>query len=100
MKRIIISFWVLMFFNVCTAQDFQLINNNKGAAIYYRGQDKVVHTAIEILIGDSKLVCKDPFERSEKIHDGAIIVGVPDKDPEFKRLLTKYKVDITGIDKK
>lgn len=82
------------------ASGFYLIEDNLGASVYYRGNENVVKTAIEILINDSKLVCKSPFIHTNSYDNRTILVGIPDKEPTFKNLLKRYKIEISDIEGK
>lgn len=94
---LILSLLTLRIINVQAANDFKLIENNSGLSICYFGKEKVIETAIDILIGDSKLVCDNPFMRVNEIKSNTIIVGNPEKEPALKELISKYNLDISDL---
>ncbi len=79
------------------ASGFKLIENNKGANLFYGGNEQVVLTAIEMLIGDSRLVCDTPLVRHTQVESSSIWVGIPEKEADFKQLLIQYQVDYSDI---
>lgn len=97
--------WFLIFFILClscsihtqAADSFKLIDNDKGATIFYKGNQKVINTAIQMLVEDSKMVCKNPFSKADEIRNNAIIVGIPEDESIIKELVSKYKLDISGL---
>ncbi|WP_257670584.1 glycosyl hydrolase 115 family protein [Parapedobacter tibetensis] len=96
MKRIVICFFLL--FSYAYARDgFGLVNHNKGASLYYQGNEQVIHTAIDMLVDDSKSVCIDPFSLSDSMPGGTVVIGVVNQDRAFKNLLATHQVDISGI---
>lgn len=76
---------------------FKLIEKNQAAKLLYLGHEKVVHTAIEILIKDSKLVCDHPFENTKKIENNTIIIGIPEKEPELTKLLFEQGINVSDL---
>ena len=98
MKKIIFILFLSVFqAGIAFPGTFSLISNNTGANIYYNGNEKVVETALRMLTEDSRLICEQPFQRTAHIKTGTIIVGIPDKQPEIKKLVSKYKIDISGL---
>jgi hypothetical protein len=79
------------------AQEFDLIANGTGASLCYKGSEPVVQTAIGMLIADSKLVCKNPFTQTDSIAGRTVVVGIPDRDPALRALLTKHGVSWAGV---
>lgn len=77
--------------------DFKIIKQGQGASLYYAGDIPLVRTAIDILIGDSKLVAQQPFELTNEPKAGTIVIGIPGQDESFDELLVKYKIDISAL---
>lgn len=78
---------------------FGLVENNAAASIYYAGSESVINTTIEMLTDDSKLVCKQPFQRVEGLGNRTIVIGIPDREPELKRLTESCSIhtaDLSG----
>lgn len=98
MKKIIfLSFSILFLQNISATNKFDLIKDDAGAKLYYAGKEQVVKTTIDILIGDSKLICKNPFEQINQIENHTVVIGIPDKEPAFRELLEQNKIDYKGI---
>ncbi|MFT3739893.1 MAG: glycosyl hydrolase 115 family protein [Breznakibacter sp.] len=98
MKKLAIQFFLFLFLSKAYASaGFSLITNDKGAPVYYGGNERVVKTAIGMLIEDSRLVCTHPFTQTGKITSSSVIVGIPAREPEFQKLLSKHGIDISGI---
>lgn len=79
---------------------FCLIGNENGTFVYYTGNEQVVNTALDILIGDSELISEKPFSRILEITNNTIIVGIPGRDAAFDDLVSKYKLDVSDIEGK
>lgn len=79
------------------ANSFKLITNNTGACIYYAGNEKVVETALQILISDSKLVCESPIVRIEEPRTNTIIAGMPHQESVIKALAEKCGINISAL---
>jgi hypothetical protein len=101
-KQFILLFilFPLQAFITNASANFNLIENNKGAVIHYKGNEKVVKTALEMLIDDSRLVCEIPVSWTDRVERNSIIVGIPDKEPTFKELVSQHKIDISDIQDK
>lgn len=85
MKRSIIPLIIILLGQTIYAQQkFNLISNNKAGAVYYQGNEKVVNTAIDMLISDSKLICDQPFSLNNELNNNTIVVGIPDQEPDIK----------------
>lgn len=81
------------------AVDFNLVDGGTGAKLYYAGDEQVVNTALEMFLEDSRLVCETPFERTYTIGNRTVVVGIPDSEPEFQKLLEQHEIsykDISG----
>lgn len=76
---------------------FELISNNGSASIYYEGNEKVINTALEMLISDSKLVAKVSIARATEIKHNTIIVGIPENDLNFRKLTDRYQVEYKDL---
>lgn len=99
-RNILLSVVLCLFLTIhanTTNTSFKLIENNKATSLYYSGNEQVINTAIEILVGDSKLVCGDPFTRTNGIGDNTVIIGVSDKDAAIRELTTKYKIETADL---
>lgn len=79
------------------AQDFDLIAGGTGASLCYKGGDQVVQTAIDMLIADSRLVCKNPFRQTDSIAGRTVVVGVPDREPALQALLARHGVGYADV---
>ncbi|MDH6342762.1 hypothetical protein M2480_002465 [Parabacteroides sp. PFB2-12] len=98
MKKIVgICFLFIALQNSLSANNFPLIKNNTGAKVYYTGSEQVVKTAIDMLLSDSKLVCKQPFSLTDQVEDQTIVVGIPEQDAQFRELLERYKIDYKDV---
>lgn len=98
MKKIVfVSFFLFFLQQVFAADSFKLITDNTAAKLYYDGNDQVVNTALDMLINDSKLICKNPFERINKVDGRTIVVGIPNNKPAFDLLLGQNKIDYKDI---
>ena len=98
MKAILaISIMLMLSQGNAIAQNFNIITDNKAAAIYYRGAEQVVETAIEMLIDDSGLVCEEAFKQTESVEGRTIIIGIPDREPQLCELLKRHNVDYSDL---
>lgn len=79
---------------------FRLIGNENGTFVHYTGNEQVVNTALDILIGDSELLSEKPFSRIPEITNNTIIAGIPGRDAAFDDLVSKYKLDVSDIEGK
>jgi hypothetical protein len=79
------------------ANSFRLIDRNKGAQLYYQGNEQVVQTALEMLVDDSGLICDDPFSITTTIKNRTIIVGIPGREKAFCDLLVANHIDFSDI---
>lgn len=77
--------------------DFHLVRNGSGASLYYPGKEPVVKTAIEMLITDSKSVCKGPFVMIGNSESSCVFVGTLGMDTEFEAFLSHNKVDYSDV---
>lgn len=95
-------FSILLIFQTTTifANGFNLIKDNKAADICYSGSAQVVVSAIDMFLGDSKLVARDASAKVSSINDKTIVVGIIGEDPAFDRLVSDYKLDISDIKNK
>ena len=66
------------------ASNFDLIKDDTAAKLYYTGNELVVKTAIDLLIDDSKLICKHPFEQVNQVGNHTVVIGIPDREPAFR----------------
>lgn len=101
-ERILIGLIIAVFqiMSLYASNAFKLIEDDRGATIYYNGNEQVINTAIEILIEDSKLVSGNPFSLTGQIGNRTIVVGIQDKDTGFKELMAKYKINASDISNK
>jgi len=100
MKRIyfVLIFLILLKAGTLHASDiFNLIKNDTGAELYYAGTEKVVTTALEMLIEDSRQVCSQPFTRTNDPADRTIIIGIPEKEEAIRKLAIKYNVPVSDL---
>lgn len=98
MKQFLLLCIALFLITGCNSSDsFDLIKNNAGTKLYYAGNESVVQIAVDMLVGDSKLVCETPIIQVDDVETGSILVGIPDREPEFKALLDHYKVDYKDV---
>lgn len=98
MKKVIfLSFITLFLQNTFAADAFDLIKDDTGAKLYYAGKEQVVETAIDMFVGDSKLICKYPIAKIERPEGQVIIIGIPDKEPAFLTLLEKNRIDYKDV---
>ncbi|GHT24140.1 hypothetical protein AGMMS4957_16680 [Bacteroidia bacterium] len=97
MKQLFILFFLLIGWTLQASESFHLIRKDAGAPIYYQGNEPVVKTAIEMLIQDSKSVCRHPFTRTETVVNQSIIVGVLGQDAAFQKRLSEHKIDVSAI---
>jgi hypothetical protein len=74
---------------------FRLAGNE--TSVYYAGSEKVVNTAIDMLIDDSGLVFGQPFSRAEAVGNNTIIVGIAGKEAAFDGLASGHRLDFSGI---
>lgn len=96
-KAWFVPFLFLFFQTTLGAQDFDLIHNDTGSPVYYKGNERVVETAIDLFLKDSKLVCTRPGVRTGQITNRSVIVGIPDQEPQFQELLSRYQIDYSGV---
>ncbi|TJZ61054.1 hypothetical protein FAZ15_07530 [Sphingobacterium olei] len=93
---------LFLFFSICifdalaTAR-FELVRRDRQTQVTYNGTDPVVQTAIDMLHDDAKRVTGQGFIHSREAKNGGIIVGIPGKDAVLDQLLSRFKVDISGI---
>lgn len=89
-----IIFCLLFTIPLIKAEDkipFPIIENGNGASIYYRGKNKVIQTAIDILIKDSQQVCrKKGISLTDSEKEGDILVGVIGEDKTFDALCSQH----------
>ena len=98
MKRSILPLIIILLGQTIYAQQkFNLISNNKAGAVYYQGNEKVVNTAIDMLISDSKLICDQPFSLNNELNNNTIVVGIPDQEPDIKELVDRFKLEIADL---
>lgn len=98
MKRSIIPLIIILLGQTIYAQQkFNLISNNKAGAVYYQGNEKVVNTAIDMLISDSKLICDQPFSLNNELNNNTIVVGIPDQEPDIKELVDRFKLETADL---
>lgn len=98
MRRIVFtSFLLLLLQYTFAAGSFKLISGDTAAKLHYAGNEQVVNTAIDMLVEDSKLICKTPFERINRVDSRTVIIGIPDKEPSFRNLLEQNKIDYKDI---
>lgn len=76
---------------------FDLIHQGKAAGLYYQGKESLVHTAMDMLVEDSKAVAEQAFHALTKPQPGAIRVGVLGEDPEFDALLANKGMDVSNL---
>ena len=79
------------------ASNFDLIKDDTAAKLYYTGNELVVKTAIDLLIDDSKLICKHPFEQVNQVGNHTVVIGIPDREPAFRVLLEQNKIDYKDV---
>lgn len=96
-KHYLIILFLISCLTVHATGSFRLIHNDTGASICYDGNQIVVETAINILIADSRLVCKNPFIRTDGINRRTVIVGIPDKEPRLRSIAEKCGVDVSAL---
>lgn len=98
MRKLIgtILIWVLVG-QVYGTEGFKLIAGNKGTTVYYGGNEEVVKAALAMVIADSKSVAREGFQQADQIRNGGIIVGMPGQDATLDQLLSKHKVNVSGI---
>lgn len=82
---------------IFATESFNLVDGGTGAKLYYTGDRQVVNTVLNMLIEDSRLVCQTPFERTHTIGNRTVVVGIPDSEPEFQKLLEQHKINYTDI---
>lgn len=102
MKKNIIFFLLsilLQTINVHAQSTFRLIGN-PGTYILYQGKEKVVNTALDILINDSRLVSEKGITRSTELQKNTIIVGISGKESEFDKLVSEFKIDVSDLEGK
>ncbi|MFV0483292.1 MAG: glycosyl hydrolase 115 family protein [Bacteroidales bacterium] len=98
MKKIFLLFLILFSLQSVFASDsFDIIKNGSGANLYYGGGEQVVKTALDMLIGDSKLICDEPMFISDEITDNTIVVGIPEKELYLKELADKYSINVADL---
>ena len=103
MNRFLVIFWISLVLqggHADASGSFKLIENDAGAAIYYAGNETAVETAIEMLVDDSRQVCRQPVERINSMRNNTIVIGIPDREPALNELLSRYNVqasDLKGI---
>lgn len=98
-KIVFVSFLSFLLQSIFAMESFNLVDGGTGAKIYYAGDKPVVNTVLDILIEDSRLVCETPFERTYTIGNRTVVVGIPDIEPEFQKLLEQHEIsskDISG----
>ena len=71
---------------------FKLINNSRGAKIYYKGSEKVVNSAIDMFIVDSDQICKNPTTTTTELNNNTIIVGVLGIDSYIDQYLNQEEI--------
>ena len=79
---------------------FRLIGNENGTFVYYKGNEQVVNTALDILIGDSELVNEKPLSRIREIKDNTVIIGIPGEESGFDNLVARYRLNVSDIEGK
>ena len=77
--------------------DFKIITQGRGASLYYPGDVPLVRTAIDMIIDDSKLVAEQPFQLTNELELGSILIGIPGQSQTFDDLLARYQVDISAF---
>lgn len=99
MRRIVfIPLLLLLLQHTFAAGSFKLITGDTAAKLYYAGNEQVVNTALDMLIGDSKLVCKNPFERVSAIAaPHTVVIGIPDSEPLFRSLLEQNQINYKDL---
>lgn len=86
-------------FDTSAADRFGLIQQDRQTVVSYSGHEPVVQTALDILVSDSKRVTDKGFIRSSTVNKGQVVVGIPGKNSDLDQLLSRFKVDISGIEK-
>jgi hypothetical protein len=87
----------LLWLPVVEAQEFDLIADDVGAHLYYKGGEPVVETAIGMLMEDAKLVCKTPFAPTDSVARRTVVIGIPAREPALRALLADYGVGWTAL---
>jgi hypothetical protein len=96
-KIALFLFLSICIFDALAAARFELVRRDRQTQVTYNGTDPVVQTAIDMLHDDAKRVTGQGFINSREAKNGSIIVGIPGKDAVLDRLLSRFKVDISGI---
>lgn len=98
MRKILLLFFLLnlVIFKLSASQGFDLIKQNKGASLYYGGNELLVQTAIDLVVEDSKLVCNNPIIQVQELKLGSIIVGSL-HEPAIEKIINQYQVDVSEI---
>lgn len=102
MKKNIIFFLLsilLQTINVHSQSTFRLTGNAE-TYIHYQGKEKVVNTALDVLINDSRLVNEKGITRSTELQKSTIIVGISGKESEFDKLVSEFKIDVSDLEGK
>ena len=86
--------------NANTTTTFRLIGDNINTSLYYTGNEKVINTALDMLIDDSRHIGNQPFSRTEEIKNQTVIVGIPEKEKDLKQLVLSYNISIDDLDGK
>lgn len=98
MKRLLCASLLLLPVFFAYAQDgFKLISKGQGASLYYNGTEPLVETAIGLVVKDSESVTQLPFRLANKPNSGSVIIGVLGESRTFDQLLSKYRIDVAGI---
>lgn len=96
-KRWLLSWLLLLTIQLSATPVFRLIETGKGASVCYKGNEQVIKTAIELFLADSKSVCSTPGVQVQVPENRTVLVGIPEREPEFNNLLAQYKIDINDI---
>lgn len=100
-KKTLFLFTLLLFMShsclLLGMDSFYLIKGNKGASIYYEGEEPVIKTAIDLLINDSKLICESSFSITDELKENTILVGIPEKDSNITSLISKYNINVNEL---
>lgn len=98
MRRIIfVSCLLFLLQQTFASESFKLISGDAAVNLHYAGTEQVVNTALNMLIEDSRLVCKTPFERTTTMNGSMVFIGVPDKEPAFGQLLAQNNINYKDI---
>lgn len=94
--KFLYAFIALFFFTNIQAS-VKLLKDGVPLPIWYSGRGTVVNTAIEIYSSDMKLVSGNSPERILESGQSCIAVGTLGVDSNFDRLISRSKIDISGI---